>query len=199
MIYFTVSALHAILLLQEGAALDELIQLVNYITKDMMEPIGYVPWGLLSGCIYLSGLSLFRRISSKRSDQNTFRRDVLIFLLITYFGVLLKLALFSREPGSRTTISLKLFETWGTTMQAHAFFIENILMFIPFGILIPSVFAKMRGLIRCTAVAFACSVLLETIQHLTERGFCQLDDVVTNTLGGLTGYLIYHIWKVFRK
>lgn len=179
--------------------MDKFIQLADYITKDMMEPIGYLPWGLLAGCIYLAALSLFRRIHSKHSEHHTFRRDVLIFLLITYFGVLLKLALFSREPGSRTTISLELFETWGTTMQAHAFFIENILMFIPFGILIPTAFSKMRGLLRCTAMAFACSVLLETIQHITERGFCQLDDVVTNTLGGLTGYLIYHIWKLFRK
>lgn len=46
-------------------------------------------------------------------------------------------SIFSRESGSRKQISLILFETWGHSVQAHAYFIENIFMFIPFGILAP--------------------------------------------------------------
>ena len=106
---------------------------------------------------------------------------------------LLKLAFFSREPGSRTTISTHLFDIWETTVQSHAFFIENILMFIPFGILIPVAFSKIHGVVRCTAVAFVCSILLEGMQFITERGFCELDDVVTNTVGAMIGYVLYRI------
>lgn len=188
-----------IVLLPEVHILEKFIQLADYITNDMMEPIGYLPWGILSGCICLAVLFLTHLIRGTQTDRTTIRKDILTVLLIAYLAVLLKLALFSREPGSRTTISLQLFETWGTTMQEHAFFVENILMFIPFGILIPTSFSKMRGIIRCTAMAFACSVLLETIQHLTGRGFSQVDDVITNTLGGLIGYIIYQIWRNFRK
>jgi len=42
-------------------------------------------------------------------------------------------------------------------------------------------------------------MMLETVQLLTERGYCQLDDVVTNTFGAAVGYLLFvllrHIWK----
>ena len=42
-------------------------------------------------------------------------------------------------------------------------------------------------------------MMLETVQLLTERGYCQLDDVVTNTFGAAVGYLLFvllrHIWR----
>ena len=50
--------------------------------------------------------------------------------------------LFSREAGSRKEISLVLFETWGHSFHMHAMFIENIIMFIPFGVLLPIVLNK---------------------------------------------------------
>ena len=161
------------------------------ITHDMMEPIGYLPWGLCAGCLYLLILKIWRRFRSTSSEKNSLKHDIINFLLIVYCITLLKLAFFSREPGSRTTVSTHLFDTWGTTMQTHAFFIENILMFVPFGILIPVAFSRMRGFMRCTATAFACSVLLEGMQFITGRGFCELDDVVTNTAGAVISYIMY--------
>ena len=44
-----------------------------------------------------------------------------------------------QEKGSRKEISLVLFETWGHSFHMHAMFIENIIMFIPFGVLLPIV------------------------------------------------------------
>lgn len=84
-------------------------------------------------------------------------------------------------------------------MQAHAFFVENIIMFIPFGILIPTAFPAMRNILVCTLTALACSLSLEMFQLVTGRGFCQLDDVVTNTLGALTGCIIYKIWAAVHR
>ena len=51
-------------------------------------------------------------------------------LLIIYIEILMQTAFFSREPGSRKQIELNLFGTWGETSVAHAYFIENIIMFI---------------------------------------------------------------------
>ena len=58
--------------------------LLSYIAHDMLEPAGYLPLGLIAG---------------------------ILFLIIVYAAVLLKLAFFSREPGSRTTVDLILFNT----------------------------------------------------------------------------------------
>ena len=113
--------------------------------------------------------------------------------LIIYIEILMQTAFFSREPGSRKQIDLNLFGTWGQTPIAHAYFIENIIMFIPFGILTPMVFKQMRRMKFCVLVGFLFSCGIEISQFITERGFCQLDDVVTNTVGTLVGWTIWNI------
>lgn len=174
--------------------IEKIEQLITYITHDMMEPAGYLPLGLITGILFLMVLFIFRKLGLLQAKKSGIRRDLLLFLVIVYVAVLLKLAFFSREPGSRTTVDLTLFSTWGTTMQAHAFFVENIIMFIPFGILIPTAFPMMRNIFVCTLTGLACSLFLEMFQLITGRGFCQLDDVVTNTLGAFIGYIMYKIW-----
>lgn len=114
----------------------------------------------------------------------------------------------SREPGSRQGIDITLFQTWGVTPQEHAFVIENILLFVPFGVLFPLAVAGSKNgdgravdrLSKCTVLfGFLCSVCIETVQLITERGYCQLDDVVMNTLGSLAGYIIFLIIKKMKN
>lgn len=114
-------------------------------------------------------------------------------LFIIYIEILMQTAFFSREPGSRQQIDLNLFGTWGQTAIAHAYFIENIIMFIPFGLLAPMVFKRMRKVRFCVFIGFLCSCGIELSQLITQRGYCQLDDVVTNTVGMLVGW---GIWKM---
>lgn len=155
--------------------------------------------GLIAGILFLIVMYLLKKFGLIQSKKSEPLRDLLLFLIIVYAAVLLKLAFFSREPGSRTTVDLTLFNTWGTTMQAHAFFVENIIMFIPFGILIPTAFPVMRNIFVCTLTALACSLCLEMFQLITGRGFCQLDDVITNTLGAFIGYMVYRMWVVMHR
>lgn len=155
--------------------------------------------GLIAGILFLIVMYILKKFGLIQSKKSEPLREFLLFLIIVYAAVLLKLAFFSREPGSRTTVDLTLFNTWGTTMQAHAFFVENIIMFIPFGILIPTAFPVMRNIFVCTLTALACSLCLEMFQLITGRGFCQLDDVVTNTLGAFIGYMVYRMWVVMHR
>ncbi len=110
--------------------------------------------------------------------------------------ILVQTAFFSREPGSRKQIDLELFGTWGQTAMAHAYFVENIIMFIPFGILAPMVFKRMRNMRFCVLIGFLCSCGIEISQLITQRGYCQIDDVVTNTVGMLVGW---RIWRGVSK
>lgn len=112
-------------------------------------------------------------------------------LFIIYIEVLMQTAFFSRESGSRKGIDLTLFETWGNTAIAHAFVIENIIMFIPFGILSPMIFKRMKKSWFCVLIGCIFSCGIEISQLITGRGYCQLDDVVTNTVGTLVGWLIW--------
>ena len=80
--------------------------------------------------------------------------------------------------------------------MAHAYFVENIIMFIPFGILAPMVFKRMRNMRFCVLIGFLCSCGIEISQLITQRGYCQIDDVVTNTVGMLVGW---GIWRGVSK
>ena len=78
----------------------------------------------------------------------------------------------------------------------HAMFVENIIMFIPFGVLLPILFRKFRSGWAYILTGFICSCSIEILQHITQTGYLQLDDVVTNRTGTLLGWLA---WKVNRK
>lgn len=167
----------------------------DYIVKDVMEVMGYLPIGILCG---VAAVILYFICAGRRKDGRRIWAYAAWFLLAAYMAVMVITVFLSREPGSRQGIDLTLFGTWGETPQAHAFVIENILLFVPFGILFPFV---VKGIwTRFTVpVGFLTSVCIELIQLITERGYCQLDDVVMNTLGTLIGYVIYvvvkYVWK----
>ena len=66
------------------------------------------------------------------------------FLVAVYFAMMISITLFSREPGSRTGVDLKLFETWGNQCLPDRYFVENILLFLPFGALLPAAVPFLR-------------------------------------------------------
>ena len=69
----------------------------------------------------------------------------------------------------------------------------NIALFIPMGYLLPYIFkwfrekVRTRPVIACLLISFA----IENVQLITRRGFYDLDDLVTNTLGGFIGQQMY--------
>lgn len=163
-----------------------MIQTWKNIIFDFRQPISYLIPALIVAFI----VSIFCRGWKKSTIHPS------TFMLVIYGEVLLQTAFLSREPGTRRGVDLKLFSTWGYTSVDHAFFIENIMMFVPFGILMPIVFKKMQKMRWCVLAGVLCSCGIEVSQLMTQRGFCQLDDVVTNTAGTLLGWLI---WKCASK
>ena len=163
----------------------------NNIILDFRQPISYLLPAII---ITMAGMLIYKIY--KKEKARIFQSRV--FLLI-YIEILLQTAFFSREPGSRKQIDLHLFGTWGQTAIAHAYFMENIIMFIPFGVLVPMVFKRMRNLRFCVFVGFVCSCGIELSQLITQRGYCQLDDVVTNTAGMLIGWIIWNRLNKFKR
>ncbi len=187
--------------------------MIDYIVKDIMEVAGYLPMGILCGlvavvmyviCIRTIGSTWCadtlpeadapEKTGNKPAKESLRGRHIwkicVWFMLTVYMVVMFITVFLSREPGSRKGVDMTLFGTWGQTPQEHAFVIENILLFVPFGILYPS---AVSGVWRHLTVPAGCmiSVIIETVQLMTERGYCQLDDVVMNTVGALVGYVIW--------
>lgn len=155
----------------------------------MRQPVAYLFPAIV---VALVGVIIYKKL--RREEAEVSVPAVLFFI---YLEVIVELAFFSREPGSRNGVDMDLFGTWGDSAMAHAYFIENVIMFIPFGFLVPLVVKRMRRAILCVCVGFLVSCTIEISQLLTQRGYCQLDDVVTNTAGTLLGWMIWKCLKMY--
>lgn len=158
---------------------------IQYILQDILKEIQYLPLAFLLGILlYLITIICLRR----------HKKPICITLFTSYFIMLFIITIFEREPGSRTGISLKFFEALGGP-RANAYVIENVLLFIPFGIFIPLKWKQLRNPFVCSILGFCLSCIIEIIQLITERGHFQIDDIVTNTLGTLIGALIFRMYS----
>lgn len=80
-----------------------------------------------------------------------------------------------------------------------AYIVENVLMMIPLGIFLPGLFECFRNAFRCLAAGFVCSAVIECTQFVTQRGFFQTDDIITNVAGTGIGYLIFLMGYKMKK
>ncbi|HRH50106.1 MAG TPA: VanZ family protein [Panacibacter sp.] len=69
----------------------------------------------------------------------------------------------------------------------------NIVGFIPLGILFPLLFPFFRSIWKTTLLVFVISLAFESIQLCTGLGIFDVDDLILNVAGGLTGYILYKI------
>lgn len=162
-------------------------ELILTICNDMKEPAVCLPTGLLAGCLFL--------LFSYSRDRGMGRKGSLPcrFLFVVYLTVLIYTVYFSREPGSRAGVSLELFGTWGETVASKGYVIENILLFIPYGMLVPGSIPLFKKGIACVLSAALFSIAIELAQLATGRGYCQLDDVVMNTIGAVFGWAYWRV------
>lgn len=70
----------------------------------------------------------------------------------------------------------------------------NILLFIPFGFLVPKV--KNTNLVKILLFSFVLSLCIELVQPLLNvYRRSDITDIICNTLGGLIGYILYRYLK----
>lgn len=170
---------------------------IDFLVQDIKYNFQYVPdaayLALMCIAAYLIVWTVHHIISMRKTKSYTYYSVFYMFSTVffaIYMYILSILVYYSREPGSRNGVDMQLWSTWGMTLQEHAYFIENILLFIPFGMLFPIVFKKYLRWFT-VPIGFMISVGIEYIQYVTARGFCQLDDVVTNTAGTIIGFIMF--------
>ena len=170
----------------------------KYIIKDLTETFAYLPYGIMAGAVMgliLNGMNAKRERKGKEAFPML---GIMAFSL--YLMVILVITFFSREAGSRIGMDLELFSTWGINARNNAFVVENVLLFIPYGFICPWAFPWLRGFFRNLFAAFVTSLGVETIQLITGRGYFQVDDILTNVMGAMIGYIIFRIlYHIVRK
>lgn len=176
------------------------MDILEYVIADICEVMSYLPYGIMAGGFL--GLLYLTVCFVRKHELPEIRRWMVSILLIIYSVVLLQIVFFSRESGSRAGMDLRIFGTWGKTLQDHAWVLENLFLFVPFGFLVCVFFGNQRKW-HILFAGFMCSVCIEAMQLFTGRGFCQLDDIIMNTAGTLFGILLYIVftalWRKIRK
>ena len=114
-----------------------------------------------------------------------------VFLLGTYGYYIYAATVMTREPGSRRNINLVLFST--LTGYCPWFAIENLFMLLPMGLLLPMILRPARKWWFGPFAGFLLAFCIETLQHLTQTGHFELDDILFNGIGELIGWILYKI------
>ena len=75
----------------------------------------------------------------------------------------------------------------------------NILLFMPMGIFIPSLFKKnIKNLRQFILIIIVISLIVEILQFITFRGSADIDDIILNVFGAVISYLLSNL-KIFKK
>lgn len=147
-------------------------------------------------------LALCRRASRKKIDYHLRHFPRLIFFVlftiyidmvfdVTGIGTIYDIGKYT-EVIRLDEISLNLFDSEGIMTYAL-----NVIMFIPLGFLVALLWPRC-GFI-CTALSGLMFSLLIECSQLLNRRHSAVDDLVTNTLGAIIGYLIFTAFRLIFK
>jgi hypothetical protein len=117
-------------------------------------------------------------------------RALLVALFAMYMFMVIVITILSRKPHLDIyTVKLRSFETFTGSYNSIKWTIENILMFLPFGIFFKLIFRR-SNIFFAFSAGLLCSFGIEYTQYYTDRGSFEVDDLMTNTIGALIGYLV---------
>ena len=128
-----------------------------------------------------------------------------LLLFFLYLAGLGYVTIFNREEGHSRAILLRFDAVQEALRKSsfeplrHAF--QNALLFIPLGVLLPMI--KRDTLARFLYVGpmgLMLSTSIEALQMFLRIGQCDLEDIVSNTLGAMLGLVLYKVYiYLFRR
>lgn len=169
-------------------------EILESITRDIQAACIYIPYGIAATAVFLAIMILYNR--QKYGNVSFVLKSILGIVYIVVVGYL---TLFSRESGIVDQVDLTFFSLLEETADYEIQLMENILLFVPAGILCPWIWKRLQGWKYSLAAGFFGSFLIEMIQMVTGRGLFQLDDLLTNVTGMMAGFGMYQILKKIRK
>ena len=140
-----------------------------------------------------------------QGKQTPLKREIWLWILVIYLILLLQITVFrfglhwvpldvARTTNSQPLVTLRLLTPWAQFYNI----VGNIVWFVPLGLALPQVF-KGCGFWRVLLLGALLSVTIESLQYLFYTGISDIDDVIFNTLGAVTGWLALIIYRLLTK
>lgn len=172
--------------------------------RDKLDLIGtiknYLPFGMITvaviAVIMVVGYFIYRKIL-KGKKKLSIRKLIWLIIFVCYVLMLGSVTILSRGNsyfGGRYPLFYSYREAWYSfSAQNWRNLILNICMFVPLGFLLPVGIRKMRRFWKTALCGVAVTIVIETLQYLTQRGMFEWDDVLNNTVGAMIGYGLFVI------
>lgn len=171
--------------------MSDFVQFVmNYLIRAL---IIAVPVGLVTGAALLAAAAWWKK--KRPGVKFPWLKAVVAILLAAFLAVLLFVTIFRTDSRSWRYANVHLFrawrEAWNAFSEKHWMnVLLNVAMFAPLGFLLPLLTDKIQKWYRMLAVGFCTSLAIEVLQYLLCRGLFDVDDLLCNTLGAMTGYWV---------
>jgi glycopeptide antibiotics resistance protein len=134
-----------------------------------------------------------------RKGRLRFSSFASIPMLAFYLSFVVTITVIARIKSAKAQYKLALFWSYKaiqngrTELRAEIFW--NIVLFIPIGILLSLILAgKLKWLV--ILISMLLSAGIEVTQLLFHRGLFEFDDIVHNTLGAVTGVLVFIVFRL---
>ena len=155
---------------------------VEYATEAVLVALGFI-------VCYVAWLLYYKK--KRVSELKEIRTQLAgFFLLAFYLYMVLGITILSRIETPTRELYFELFRTFRNTFMAKKQICENILMFVPFSMLLYWLTPGCRKWWKIILLGAGCSLVIEVTQWITMTGCFEVDDILTNTMGMILGYLI---------
>ena len=136
-------------------------------------------------------------------DFSIFTKFLLVIYLVALtWAILFKFKLDIHVLGRGRSLILKPFFINEGHINKSDFY-SNVAAFVPFGIYLSALKSKGNLFARVmipVIIMSAVSLFYETAQYIFKIGCSDINDLISNTLGGIIGVIIYYIlYLIFRK
>lgn len=123
--------------------------------------------------------------------------------IIVYLSLVFSLTFGNREPEPARMAWTELFGSYRRAWEERHDFIlwgliDNILMMVPLGILLPWMSRRFR-LFTTMLASLMLSLFIECTQYFTRLGYFDVDDIWNNLWGTLIGYGLFTASGIFRR
>lgn len=172
--------------------------MMKYLIRDLWNVVHYMPYVLAAGgliCLFAFPVAWVQR---RRGKETGSLLPGICFW--TYLLLLLTITFLSRESNGNIRIDLQIGSSLGINARNDAYVIENILLFVPYGFFYTMMGRHRSGFRNSLFIGLLTSFGVECLQLVSGRGIFQIDDIITNTVGCVFGFLICKvIYMIVRK
>ncbi|WP_181646115.1 VanZ family protein [Paenibacillus anseongensis] len=166
-----------------------------------------VPAVLFIGAITVGFLILYKLIYRKFLQGNkkvSWTKFILSILLTGYLFIVFAITTLSRSANFDNQFNLNLIsgflDVWNNwSLTSFLLLVYNLVVLSPLGILLPFISRKFQSIKNIFLFSVGFTLLIESYQWVTHRGIFELDDLVHNTIGALSGYLIIKLILSYKQ